>query len=378
MKQNLVVIGYPYTRPNFRAVFESPNVYFILPKTWKIKEGKAEYRTSSNPQIMTTTAPFYNSNYPIIGGLLKGWMPMFPWLLWRLKRKHHIRLMFEAHEPTLLTTLYHGITAKVLGLKHVVFSWENIPLENKFSGIKGIIHRLLLLANLGLADGVVCGNQKCFDIFKALTNKPLAHIPLAGLDPERFKPLATRSDQESVTFIFAGAIDRRKGLHVLLPAFKKISEEFPRARLTIIGSGTYEKELDQQISELQIPVTRLPWIVHAKLIELLSQSDVFIYPSVAHRGWEEQFGYSMAEASLMELPVIATRSGSISELVKDGETGILVDPEDIQQLAEAMRTLATNQTLRRVYGLAGRVFITQTFSNEVVNRQYKAFFNSLM
>src|SRR3989344_782899 len=209
MSQNIAVIGYPYTRPNFRAVFESPNVYFVLPKVWKIKDGKAEYLTENSSHIITTIAPFYHSHYPIIGGLLKGWMPAFPWLLWKLKRDHNVKLIFEAHESTLLTTLYHSFFVKLFGMKHIVFSWENIPFEKKFHGVKGLIHRLILSANLVLADGIVCGNIKCLDIFKALTKKPLARIPLAGLDPEQFHPPALRPDHTSITFIFAGAIDKR-------------------------------------------------------------------------------------------------------------------------------------------------------------------------
>lgn len=374
----ILVIGYPLTRPNYRRALEAPDTYFIVPAVWKIKGGKAEYRTEPGSHIATTWAPFSHSGYPIIGGLLKGWMPMFPWLLWKMKRKHGVRLVFEAHEPTLLTTLFHGIAVKALGLKYVVFSWENIPFEKKLFGLRGTVHRLILSTNLALADGVVCGNEKCLAIFQKLTAKPLAHIPLAGVDPERFKPPVERVAHEQITFLFAGAVDRRKGLHILLPAFKEVLKEFPRAQLIIIGSGTYEKHLQAQIEDLQVPVTRLPWADHARLIELMAQSDVFVYPSISHGGWEEQFGYSMAEASLMELPVIATRSGSIEEVVKGGQTGLLVEPENVQQLTDAMRILAADPERRRAYGRAGRDFIKSTFSNEATALRYRSFFSSIM
>lgn len=374
----ILVIGYPYTRSNYRAALESANTYFILPKIWKIKGGKVKYRTESSFHVTTTWAPFYHSNYPLIGGLLKGWMPMFPWLLWRIKCQHGIKLVFEAHEPTLLTTLYHGITVKLLGLKHIVFSWENIPFESKLSGPKGLVHRILLSLNLALSDGVVCGNEKCLEIFKKITNKPLVRIPLAGLDPERFKPQNPRLSHEDITLVFAGAIDRRKGLHILLPAFHSLLKAYPKTRLIIIGSGSYEREFSEQILELGVTVARLPWVDHARLIGILSQSDIFVYPSIAYGGWEEQFGYSMAEASLMELPVVATRSGSIEEIVKDGETGTLVDPDNVGQLTRELMALVSDRSRREVYGRAGREFIIRNFSNEIVAGQYRKFFYSLM
>lgn len=376
--KNIAVIGYPYTRTNYRAVFDRSNVYFVLPRIWKIKKGKVEYRTEPNSHIMVTSAPFQHSDYPIIGGLLKGWMPTLPWLLWKLKRTHHIRLVFEAHEPTLLTTLYNGIVAKMLGLKHVVFSWENIPFEKKLFGIKGYIHRLILAANLALADGVVCGNKKCADIFSAITDKSLAHIPLAGLDPEKFKVSAQRTAHNGITFVFAGAVDYRKGLHILLPAFKKLIGDVPDARLIIVGSGTYERQIENQISDLKISVTRIAWADHGMLIGILSHSDVFVYPSIAHAGWEEQFGYSMAEASLLELPIIATHSGSIDEVVKDGKTGLLVDPDNIGELYNAMRVMALDADRRRAYGRAGRLFIADAFSNEAIALRYEKFFHSII
>src|SRR3989344_5714748 len=193
---NIAVIGYPYARVNNRATLTGPNVFFVVPKVWKIKKGKASYETHSDDHIMATFAFFHHSDYPIIGGLLKGWMPMLPWHLWRLKREHNIRLVFDAHEPNLLTTLYNGIFAKLLGLKHVVFSWQNVAL----------LHHSLIKANLMFVDGIVCGNQKCSELFKKITDKPLTVIPLAGLDTQKFKLVVPRPVRNVVTFIFVGAI----------------------------------------------------------------------------------------------------------------------------------------------------------------------------
>ena len=52
-------------------------------------------------------------------------------------------------------------------------------------------------------------------------------------------------------------------------------------------------------------------------------TDIFLYPSISYKGWEEQFGYSMAEASLMEVPVISTFSGSIEDIVINNKTVVL-------------------------------------------------------
>src|SRR3989344_2595348 len=86
---NVLIVGYPYARQNYRATFDGSNAYFLLPKVWKIKNGKAEYKNNDDARITTTPTFFHHSDYPIIGGLLKGWMPFAPWHIWKLKRKYN-------------------------------------------------------------------------------------------------------------------------------------------------------------------------------------------------------------------------------------------------------------------------------------------------
>ena len=124
-------------------------------------------------------------------------------------------------------------------------------------------------------------------------------------------------------------------------------------------------------------VTFMPWLDSAGLRELLSVSDIFLYPSISYGGWEEQFGYSMAEASLMELPVIATRSGSIEDIILDGKTGLLVEPNNVEHLYNAMVRLAENQDLRKELGANGRKFISENYSYKVVADKFYNFFNTI-
>ena len=350
---NIVVIGYPFARPNNRATLAGLSTYFIVPKTWKIKKGKAKYRTDATERITTTMTFFHHSDYPIIGGLLKGWMPLLPWYLWKLKRRHGVSIVFDALEPNLLSTLYHAFFSKLLGLKHIVFSWQNVKL----------LHSPLIKINLAFADGIVCGNQKCRALFQAVTDKPLMVIPLAGLDPNFWQP-KPRQERSTVTFLFVGAMDYRKGVHVLLEAFRNV----PHAKLVLVGSGSYEKNIQHPI---------IPWADHARLKELYQEADIFVYPSISHAGWEEQFGYSMAEASLMELPVVSTSTGSIDEIVINGKTGILVPEKDVFALSQAMTELAENSEKRASMGSAGRAYIIEQYSNSVIAKKYHDFFKTL-
>ncbi|PJE51065.1 MAG: hypothetical protein COV29_02210 [Candidatus Yanofskybacteria bacterium CG10_big_fil_rev_8_21_14_0_10_36_16] len=385
----ILVTGYPYIKESYIKTFEKypkpEDLVFLLPRLWKAKGGKVEYRPPKNNylKIRKTTTLFYHSNYPLIGGTLKGWMPFLPFHLALAKTKD-VKMLYSALEPVLLSTLWNGIWAKIFGLKHVVFSWENIPFDEKFKGPKGFVLKLILKLNIKFVDGVVCGNKKCKEIFLGLTDKPLDVIPIAGLDEFKFKPsnasgfIKKHKLENKIVFAFAGAIGYRKGVHVALKSFAEIKKNLPDTCFIIAGSGEYEKEIDELIGDLKIKkyVIRIPWLSHEELPELLASSDIFLYPSISNKGWAEQFGYSMAEASLCELPVIATKSGSIEDVVVDEITGILVEENNQAQLAEAMLRLAKDKELKKRFGEAGRNYVINHYSNSVIAQKFYEFFGS--
>lgn len=383
----ILIAGYSYIKENYLKTFdyypEKDKIFFLLPKIWKSKGGKLKFHPLHKDNIYTANAYFFHSNYPIIGGLLKGWMPSFPLVLFKIRKK--INIVYSPSEPILLTTLYQSFWSKFFGLKHIIFTWENVPYENKFRGFNLLFKKIIIKLNLLLSDGIICGNRKAENIFKQLAQKPTAVIPLSGVDADFFHKVNTESFLEThnlkdkLIFSFAGAIGYRKGIHNIIYALKKVLTVLPNAHLVIAGTGEYEEEISELMTELNLEnnITRIPWLNPAGLREFLSVSHVFLYPSISHEGWEEQFGYSMAEASLMELPVISTLSGSIGDVVIDGETGLLVRPNDPNGLEEAMIKLGLNHGLRVKMGQAGRRYVVENFSNKIVAEKFYEFFKKI-
>ena len=386
---NILIAGYAYIKENYFNTFKfypSPgSISFLLPKIWKAKDGKVVFHPPKGQNVFLSKAYFYHSRYSLVGGLLKGWLPAFPFVLWRLKKKKKIKLVFSPSEPILLTTLYQGFWSKCFGLKHIIFTWENISYKKKLRGFTGLIKKLILWLNIYYSDGIICGNKKAEAIIRDLTKKPTIVIPLSGVDEDFFKPEERGSSKEKynltnkIVFTFVGAIGHRKGIHIAIEAFKDVVKEIPNTQFIIAGSGEYDNEIDELIKTLNLGeyIIRMPWVSHSELHHILSASDIFIYPSFSYGGWEEQFGYSMAEASLMELPIISTLSGSINEVVIDRETGILVKPEDVQSLKEAMTELGQNEDLRHKMGKAGRNYIVNNFSNKIVAGKFYEFFKKI-
>jgi len=322
----ILVTGYAFVRKNYLDVFKyyhgNDGIYFLLPKTWKIKSGKVVYRPPVEENIFTTGTYFHHSQYPLLGGLLKGWMPWLPFFLIR-QREKKFDILFSATEPSLLTALYQSIWAKIFGTKHVLFTWENVPYQDKFRGFNLLFKRTIIKLNMFLSDAIICGNQKAAAIMREYTKKPTPVIPMSGVDKEFFKRLDLEKKfrehdfRGKIVYSFVGSISYRKGIHLIIRALKDVVEKIPNAVLFIAGSGEYEGEIDKVIKETGMAsyIFRAPWISHEEMRELLSITDVFVYPSLPYKGWADQLGYSTMEASLMELPVITTNSGSLDEVV---------------------------------------------------------------
>lgn len=383
----ILVTGYPYIRENYfntlRYYPKKDALFFLLPKIWKVKGGKVIYHPPPDPNIYKTKAFFYHSHYPIVGGLLKGWMPGFLFFILKYKRKNKINVVVTLTEPILLTTLYQALISKLFGVKHFLFTWENINYSEKFKGINGWFKNIILKLNLALSEAIICGNIKAAAIFKRFTSKPTPNIPFAGVDTNFFMPkhdekIFRNHDLSNKTiYCFVGALEARKGVDLIIKAFKKVTKNIPNAYLIIAGTGEekYEKELDNIINQynLENKVTKVPWISHDELKHVLAITDVFVYPSLPYKGWEEQMGYLLMEAASAGKAIISTDSGSIGEVIVNNHGGLLVRPYDIGQLAQAMERLGQDQKLREEFGYEAREHIVKNFSVEVIAKKFYDF-----
>ncbi|MBW4615426.1 MAG: glycosyltransferase family 4 protein [Desmonostoc vinosum HA7617-LM4] len=173
------------------------------------------------------------------------------------------------------------------------------------------------------------------------------------------QPLDKETHQNQ-RILFAGRIVPYKGIEWLIKALAKSDRQI---HLDIAGDGWGKPSMEKLANEMGLSksITWHGWCNSDKLETLYQQCLAVIFPSL----WPEPAGLITLEAYARYRPIIASAVGGIPEHVQDGQTGILVSPNNIQQLAEAINNLATNYQKTRLLGEQGQTWFQQEFSLDV-------------
>lgn len=157
-------------------------------------------------------------------------------------------------------------------------------------------------------------------------------------------------------FAFVGRLDKQKGIDTLLAAISHLGARGTPVRFLIVGQGPMRRIVQNFIARGEGGrFCRLLRFV-SDIRDVYSAADALVMPS-RWEGWPLALGEAMAS----QMPVIATRSPGLSEIVIDGQTALTVDVADAVALAESILQLASDATLRRQLGQAGRDRIIQEY-----------------
>jgi spore coat protein SA len=199
-------------------------------------------------------------------------------------------------------------------------------------------------------------------------------VMLNGTDSSVFKPYGAqakamlagtvRLDPGHRHILYVGRLTPIKGAHVLIEAFSRILSREPTARLIIAGSSffegatrtPYEEELARLAAPIGDSITFTGYLPHASLKYLYCACDVVVVPSV----WQEPFGLVALEAMASGTCVVASAVGGLPEIITDGQTGLLVPPDDPGALGDAVcRVLADPDYKRKLEQSATAVVATR-------------------
>lgn len=182
------------------------------------------------------------------------------------------------------------------------------------------------------------------------------HIVHCGVDPARYAGAGARSGRE-IRLIFVGRVAPVKGLRLLIRAMTALADELPDLSLAIVGDGEDRDVIADAARPLGDRIRFTGYLSQDEVVGELAAADIAVLPSFA-----EGVPVFLMEALASGRPVIATRVAGVSELVKTGETGILVPPGDVESLTDAIRNLARDPDARHAMGAAGRAVVADAFN----------------
>lgn len=164
-----------------------------------------------------------------------------------------------------------------------------------------------------------------------------------------------------------GRMVRTKGFPELLTAMARLRREGLPVRLTIVGDGAWRKKLLLMRKDLKLEdcVSMPGFLPHDQLRDLSEKYHLLVVPSVVHsNGDRDGIPNVIMEALNAGLPVVATDVCGISEVVKNGETGLLAPQRDPAALAHAIRYMLENPEFAQKTARAGKLLVHELFDTE--------------
>lgn len=173
-----------------------------------------------------------------------------------------------------------------------------------------------------------------------------AVIPM-GVDTERFGKQHYVPDYfkqgDKKVVLFVGRLAEKKGVMYLIDAMRKID-----AMLVIVGDGPLKNVLERQAADTGKMIVFMGAKTHDELKVIYASADVFVAPSVtAKDGDQEGIPTAIMEAMASGLPVVASNSGGISQLIQDGENGLLCEEKDVASLSERINRVLYEEEIRK-------------------------------
>lgn len=203
-------------------------------------------------------------------------------------------------------------------------------------------------------------------------NSKCHHVIYAGIDPAPENDVLYLDGKKPDEFVilYLGRLEKRKGILDVFASVPKVVRNFPNARFWIVGEEnslhdgflqetgmTYQQYFMRHYPQYATHVEFIGYVPDEYMPKLLSTAHMLIAPSLY-----ESFGFIYVEAMNYGRPVIACNTGGPKEVVVDGETGFLIDPEAPAQLAEKIMTMLSDPMLMRNMGIEGRKRVLDKFT----------------
>lgn len=282
--------------------------------------------------------------------------------------------------PQGLTT---GLVARVLGVPHVA----TVHGGDVFA-LRGPFLRRCKRTAFKLADAITVNSSATGKAVAQIGHGevPVFDIPM-GATPFAPPSHAVNSVRDRYRrgsgplVVFVGRLVEEKGVGDFIEAVADLRDSHPDVTGLVVGEGQDRLAFERRTRELGLEgtVRFAGWVASAELGPLLAASDVFVAPSKrSPDGWVEAQGLTIVEAMLAGVPVVATDTGGVVDLVRNRETGLLVPESSPKNIADAVRQIDGNPALRQHVTKNALELVERNYTRTVSAMRFSSLFQRLI
>ncbi len=291
----------------------------------------------------------------------------------RQKLAHHLRAKAAAvvHSFDFYSNLMLIPTAK----------WSHVPIvigsQRQLGDRLTRFQSAAQSAMFHICDRVVCNSNAAAErlVQRGLSKDRVVVIP-NGLPDVAFRPVSAALPRQPgrVRIAYAARMnDGVKNHRGFLRAAARLAARFPSVEILLVGDGPLRPNLEEMAKELGLG-GRVHFLGdRSDMTAILASVDISVLFS-----FSESMPNVILEAMAACVPVVASRVGGVPEIIRDGETGILVKSGDEEELVAALETLVKEPRLRAEYGQRGKRLVEREFRMQRISRLYEELYTSLL
>ncbi|MGN6616591.1 MAG: glycosyltransferase family 4 protein [Ilyomonas sp.] len=299
------------------------------------------------------------------------------------KKKPDILFINNGGYPGARSCRIAVIAAKLTGIDKIVFVVNNLAmtqknfLEKQLDKFIGEKVSYFITASEAARKRLIqfrhFNPQKCIAIPNTLSTTKEQHAySLKKMLREEFE-----IDNDTVILGSVGLLTARKGFNVLIEAIRRLDNSIVQNtpfKLLIFGDGEDKPKLQKQITESGLEKKVVLAGYRDDILSYMNSFDIFILPSIGF----EDFPYVIIEAMLLKKPVIGTNVAGIPEQIQDEYNGYVVEPNNAQELTQAIAKLVADRAMQTTMGLNGYSLYNERFRNSIIIHKYLNIFSSLV
>ena len=320
---------------------------------------------------------------PLGGGAIRQVLrtTVLAWWILRLSRRFEL---CSIHCGQVMSGLAAWFVASLRRIPYIPYAHGADLREN---GTRFILGRVLRAVLVG-AEKVIVNSKDTAALVQEL-GVATGHIGIVNpsIDISRFEGPRNREQVRQQygwkgrrVILTVARLVERKGHDMIIRCLPRLADAVPDVHYAIAGSGPYRERLLALAGDEQVEsrVQFLGFVDESSLADLYAAADVFamISREIPEAGDAEGFGIVFLEANAAGTAVVAGRSGGIADAVEDGVSGLLVDPEDVQQIADTFARLFEDAELSNKLVAQARQRVRKRFDRRLSAARLMAFCNS--